>query len=248
MNCCLALLNLILAFSRFKTEVHQIILFLFANVSAHQIRMNCEPNFLLISDFQSQRLSHKSQNTNISGHGIMQSSSEFSQISVESNPSTLPRSSETVETVKSAPQSTSALVTPNIGLQKCVTACQASAFTKSAPNSHENSLLHSFEAPSPSDDEFIAEDEKWRTDRFFLGTHLYVAINPRALTEQCASGNNCPFHPYCDFAHASSELRERPLTQMWNFKTKLCDKFHSFAACCPYGNRWYAFSLFTISA
>lgn len=94
---------------------------------------------------------------------------------------------------------------------------------------------------SADHDDVVADDEKWRTDRFFLGTQLYVTINPRALTEKCASGSCCPFHPFCDFAHESSELRERPLTQMWNFKTKLCDKFHSLTACCPYGNRWYAF-------
>ena len=193
---------------------------------------------MLYSDFLSQRPSHSlksQQNTDISGHGIVQSSSEISRISFAS-PVTLSRSSESVEAVTSVLQSTSASVTANVGLPKCVAAFQASAFTKSAPNSHENSLLQSFEAPL--DDDFMAEDEKWRTDRFFLGTHLYVAINPRALTEQCASGSNCPFHPYCDFAHDPSELREKPFTQMWNFKTKLCDKFHSFAACCPYGNRW----------
>lgn len=194
---------------------------------------------LIFCNYLSQQINQslKCLNTDISGHRMAQSSIQISKISAES-PSTLPRCVESVETVAFIPRSTSASASmiPSAEIQKDGPTCEVSAICKRASISRD-SPVHSSES---SVDDDTTEEEKWRTDRFFLGTHLYVAINPRALTEQCASGCNCPFHPYCDFAHATSELRERPLTQMWNFKTKLCDKFHSFAACCPYGNRWCA--------
>jgi hypothetical protein len=128
------------------------------------------------------------------------------------------------------------LMISKVEIAKSAATCEPSVFV---PSKRASLPQESFPLTSEgADDDFSGEEEKWRTDRFFLGTFLYVAINPRALTEKCASGASCPFHPFCDFAHESSELRERQLTQMWNFKTKLCDKFHSSAACCPYGNRW----------
>jgi hypothetical protein len=171
----------------------------------------------------------------ISSPGVAPSSSEISQASVATSADSS-NVSKSAFTVAFVPRPTSDSLIPNVDLQKCVAASETSA---SVPSKRALLTQDSF-PPSieGADDDFVAEEEKWRTDRFFLGTVLYVTINPRALTEKCASGANCPFHPFCDFAHESSELRERPLTQMWNFKTKLCDKFHSMAACCPYGNRW----------
>lgn len=169
-------------------------------------------------------------NAIISGQGIAQSSTDFSH--ENSVPSDYRTKNESAEKVTSSPAQPTVPTISN-GFQKCgpgSLTIAASAFKKP--------LFPTPDAVEAADDDALAEDEKWRTDRFLLGTHLYVAINPRALTEMCASGNNCPFHPFCDFAHENSELRERPMTQMWNFKTKLCDKFHSHLACCPYGNRW----------
>ena len=181
----------------------------------------------------------KNTNSDICDHGvvpIVQARSGSGRVSVEPFPE-LPKCSKLADSVTFVPRSTLETAIPNADVQKRVSSQDASEFTKKTLHAQD-----SFQGPHVSeavlDDDFISEEEKWRTDRFFLGTHLYVAMNPRALTEKCASGTNCPFHPYCDFAHDPSELREKPFTQMWNFKTKLCDKFHGFAACCPYGNRW----------
>jgi len=167
---------------------------------------------------------HNSLNDDVSAPKIAQSRMEASQIPVA------------IDSPRCIPDS-NVLVIPIVEPQRCVkvnvTQGPASIGAKIAPAPQV--------PPQPSvaaDDDYVAEEEKWRTDRFFLGTDTYIAINPRALTEKCASGMGCPFHPFCDFAHDLTELRDRPLTQMWNFKTKLCDKFHSSAACCPYGNRW----------
>jgi hypothetical protein len=172
-----------------------------------------------------------------SSTGITKSNGEFLPNSVAAS-ADLPSCPESVDNVAFVSRSTPNSLILKVDLQEKSAATSEGLALASSKRAvlPQDSLLHSAEG---TDEEFVTEEEKWRTDRFFLGTVLYVAINPRALTEKCASGANCPFHPFCDFAHEPSELRERPLTQMWNFKTKLCDKFHSTAACCPYGNRWY---------
>jgi hypothetical protein len=197
----------------------------------------------------------KSSNSDICDHGVaqtVQSRNGTGRVSVQPL-SELPKCSKLVDSVVFVPRTTQHQATPNADVQKRVSSQDdASESTKKTLHAQDTLSLQGPHASEAAlDDDFISEEEKWRTDRFFLGTHLYVAMNPRALTEKCASGNNCPFHPFCDFAHEPSELREKPFTQMWNFKTKLCDKFHSVAACCPYGNRWYdspSFRIFLLSA
>ena len=164
---------------------------------------------------------HKISNADVSALRIAQSGKDDSQMPIVSDCS-IPN----LVIPKAEPQ--------KVGF-KVVEGDKGPAFTEAKSASAPQVLPQQSIA---TEDDSAAEEEKWRTDRFFLGTDTYIAINPRALTEKCASGLGCPFHPFCDFAHELSELRERPLTQMWNFKTKLCDKFHSSAACCPYGNRW----------
>jgi hypothetical protein len=196
---------------------------------------NCFMCLILFLQPLNHSVDDKSPCAEVSSRGMAQSSVEI----LQGSPATFEvfqNCPKLADTVACGSVQTPGSVIPKVELLKCAASCEAPAFVpskKSLPP--QDSLPLTAEG---ADDDFVAEEEKWRTDRFFLGTYLYVAINPRALTEKCASGANCPFHPFCDFAHEPSELRERPLTQMWNFKTKLCDKFHSTAACCPYGNRW----------